>query len=112
MKIAFTSTGDGWKENIDIRFGRSAGFFIYDSESEKTNYVDNQKNKEMEHGAGTGAAKTIIDFGVDTLITGKVGPRAEEILKTGNVKIYTGIGYGSVEEAYDKFRKGLLTEQA
>lgn len=111
MKIAFTSMADGWKEKIDIRFGRSAGFFVYDTDKKQTEFVDNIKNREQEHGAGTGAAQKIIGLKVDTLITGRVGPRAAEILETGKVKIFTGIGYGTVEEAYDKYLKGLLTEQ-
>lgn len=110
MKIAFTSTGDGWKEKLDIRFGRAKGFFIYDTKTELTKFRSND-NTEVAHGAGTSAAKNIIEEKVEILITGKVGPKAEEVLKAGNVKIYNGMGYGNLEEAYNKFKDKKLEQQ-
>jgi len=112
MKIAFTSTGNGWKEKLDIRFGRAKGFFIYDTEEKTTTFLNNNKNVEVAHGAGTSAAKRIIDEKIEVLITGKVGPKAEEVLKTGKVKIYNGMGYGSLEEAYQKYQNSQLEMQA
>jgi len=111
MKIAFTSNGDGWKEKIDIRFGRAQGFFIYDTETESTKFISNIDNFEAAHGAGTSAARKIINEKVEILITGKVGPKAEDVLKAGKVKIYYGIGYGTLEEAYKKFQSGQLNLQ-
>jgi predicted Fe-Mo cluster-binding NifX family protein len=107
MKIAFSSTGDGWKENIDIRFGRSLGFFVFDTETNKTSFINNAKHNS-EHGAGTNAAKKIIDENISIIITGQIGPRAREILNSKGIKIYTGIGYGTLEEAYEKYNAGLL----
>lgn len=111
MKIAFTSTGDSWKEKLDIRFGRAKGFFIYDTDSKNTKFINNSNNSETAHGAGTSAAKNIIEEEVEILITGKVGPKAEEVLKAGDVKIYNGIGYGNLEEAYMKFQNNKLVMQ-
>ena len=111
MKIAFTSQGDGWKEKLDIRFGRTNGFFVYDTENESTKYISNLENIEAAHGAGTSAARKIIHEKVEILITGKVGPKAEDVLKAGKVKIYNGMGYGTLEEAYKKFQSGQLNLQ-
>lgn len=108
MKIAFTSNGNGWNENIDIRFGRAKGFFIYDTETGLTNFLDNSECVDAAHGAGTASAKKIVDEKIDVLITGKVGPKADEVLKAGNVQIYTGVGYGTIEEAYKKFNDKKL----
>ena len=110
MKIAFTSTGDGWKEKLDIRFGRAKGFFIYDTKTDSTKFVDNA-NIEVEHGAGTSAAKKIIEEKVEILITGTVGPKAEEVLKAGKVKVYNGMGYGNLDEAYQKYTDNELEIQ-
>ncbi|MBD3223966.1 MAG: dinitrogenase iron-molybdenum cofactor biosynthesis protein [Caldithrix sp.] len=111
MKIAFTTSGKGWKDPVDIRFGRAKGFFIVDTETNATDYIDNSENMDTAHGAGTNAAKSIIDAGVKVLITGKTGPKAGQVLKAGGVKVLGGIGYASLEEAYDRYQKGLLTEQ-
>ena len=110
MKIAFTSSGNGWKENLDIRFGRAMGFFIYDTLTDNTKFINND-NTEVAHGAGTSAAKNIIEENVEILITGKVGPKAQEVLKAGNVKIYNGMGYGNLEEAYRKYLDNKLERQ-
>ncbi len=111
MKVAFTAYGNSWNEQIDIRFGRAKGFFIVDSETEETEYLDNRVNLEAQHGAGTSSAQMIANAGVSALVTGKVGPKAGSVLKTAGVKVYGGIGYASIKEAYDKFKKGLLIEQ-
>lgn len=111
MKIAFTAYGNSWKEQVDIRFGRAKGFFVVDTESNATSYIDNSKNVEAEHGAGTSAARAVIDAGVKELITGKVGPKAGSVLKNGGIRVLSGIGYTTIEEAYERYKKGDLTEQ-
>ena len=111
MKIAFTAYGNSWREQIDIRFGRAKGFFVVDTETNETSYVDNSANVNAAQGAGTSAAVTIVESGVKELITGKVGPNAASVLKAAQVRVFGGIGYASIQEAYDRHKKGLLTEQ-
>ncbi len=111
MKIAFTAYGNSWREKVDIRFGRAKGFFVVDTETEETSFIDNSTNVEATHGAGTSAASAIVEAGVKKLITGKVGPNAASVLKTANIKVLGGIGYASIREAYDRYKKGLLVEQ-
>lgn len=111
MKVAFSARGNSWKEQIDIRFGRAKGFFIVDSETNETEYQDNVVHVNSAQGAGTGAAQSLAGAGVKVLVTGKVGPNAAQVLKAANVQVYGGIGYASIEEAYEKYNKGLLTKQ-
>ena len=111
MKIAFTSSGNGWNEKLDIRFGRAKGFFIFDTETRKTKFITNANSSEVAHGAGTSAARNIIEEEVGILITGKVGPKAEEVLKAGEVKIYNGMGYGNLNEAYENYNDNKLERQ-
>ncbi len=111
MKVAFSAYGNSWREQIDIRFGRAKGFFIVDTETNATEYLDNTVHVNSAQGAGTGAAQSLADSGVKILITGKVGPKAAQVLKAANVQVYGGIGYASIEEAYQKYNKGLLTKQ-
>ena len=110
MKIAFSSTGNGWNEKLDIRFGRSRGFFILNTKNNETEYISN-KAQESEFGAGKNAAKKIIDEKIDILITGQIGPRAREVLNAKGIKIYTGIGSATLEEAFEKYNTGLLSIQ-
>lgn len=111
MKIAFTAYGNGWNEQVDIRFGRAKGFFTVDTETDSAEYLDNSANLKARQGAGTSSAQMIVDNGVKALITGKVGPNAGRVLKAAGVSVYGGIGYTSIKEAYEKFKRGLLTRQ-
>lgn len=111
MKIAFTAYGNSWREQVDIRFGRAAGFFVVDTETMETSYIDNKENVAAAQGAGTGAAQAVVAAGVKELITGKVGPKAGAVLKAGGVRVLGGIGYASIKEAYERYKKGSLTEQ-
>jgi predicted Fe-Mo cluster-binding NifX family protein len=111
MKIAFTTSGKTWRDPIDIRFGRARGFFVVDTETNETSYVDNSANVNAAQGAGTSAAAAIVESGIKELITGKVGPNAASVLKAAHIKVYGGIGYASIQEAYERYKKGMLTEQ-
>ena len=111
MKVAFTAQGNGWYEKVDLRFGRARGFFVVDSENEKTTFIDNAGNVEAAHGAGTSAAQIIINKGIEALVTGHVGPKAGSVLKNAGIKVYTTEGNVSVKEAYQRFKDGKLKEQ-
>lgn len=111
MKIAFTAYGNSWREQVDIRFGRAKGFFIVDTETNETSYIDNKENVAAAQGAGTSAAQAVVEAGVKELVTGKVGPKAGAVLKAGGVKVLGGIGYASIEEAYQRYKRGMLAEQ-
>ena len=110
MKIAFSSTGNGWKENIDIKFGRSKVFFVLNTENNETKFIENA-SYESEHAAGTNAAKRIADENINVLITGQIGPQAREILASKGTQIFRGIAYGTLEEAYQRYNSGWLVRK-
>jgi predicted Fe-Mo cluster-binding NifX family protein len=111
MKVAISATRDAWSAPIDNRFGRAKGFFVVDTETEKTSYVDNRANAEQGHGAGTGAAQSIADAGVQLVITAEVGPNAGSVLKAAGIKVLRGNEAASIADAYDRYRAGSLQEQ-
>ena len=111
MKIAFSVYGSSWDEQVDIRFGRAKGFFVVDSDTEQTEYLDNRAHIDSKQNAGIETARMLVDHGIQVLITGKVGPKAGKILREADVRIFGGIGYESIREAYQMFKKGLLVEQ-
>ncbi len=111
MKVAFTAQGDGWREKVDIRFGRAKGFFIVDTDTDQAKYLDNTLNLEAAHGAGTSAGQNVIDTGAQALVTGSVGPKAGSVLKAAGIKVYTVEGGTSLKDAYELFKQGKLKEE-
>jgi len=82
MKIAITSTGDSLDALVNERFGRCQYFLIIDPDTMKFEAVPNPA-EQAQGGAGPKAAEVIINKGVSILLTGHVGDKAEEALKTG-----------------------------
>ncbi len=60
-------------------------------------------------GAGIQAAQTMVNKGVDVVISGNIGPNAFQVLSTAGVKIATG-AYGTVQEATEMYKSGKLGE--
>ena len=96
---------------MDARFGRAQGFFVVNTDTEETSYIDNQTNVDTGHGAGTSAAPSVADAGVELVIASEVGPKAGHVLKAAGIRVMGGIENASIEEAYDMYKKGSLQEQ-
>lgn len=110
MKIAVSAMGQSEKEKIDPRFGRCAGFVIYDSGTGKYSFVDNSRNAELPQGAGIQTGQAAAALGVDAIITGRTGPKATEVLKAAGVRIFTSEA-DTVESAVEACLQGALKEQ-
>lgn len=111
MKIAITSERDTIDASVDPRFGRAAGFIVYDTETGEYTHVDNTRNLNAAQGAGIQAAQSMVDAGVAAVITGYCGPKAYNVLESAAIRIYE-CPKVSVREAIEKFRNNELTEQA
>lgn len=98
MKIAVSSTGPDVNSQVDPRFGRAKYFIIYDTESNETKVIDNTVNLNAAQGAGIQSAQNIVDNGVNTLVTGNVGPKAFNVLQIAGVNVFTGAS-GSISDA-------------
>jgi predicted Fe-Mo cluster-binding NifX family protein len=105
MRIAVSSTGESMDSPIDPRFGRCSYFVVVD-ESGGCKAVQNT-GQALGNGAGIQAAQQIVDLGVDTVITGDVGPNAFRVLDAGNVTTYVGCA-GTVGSALESYRRGEL----
>lgn len=113
MIIAVTATGDTINSGVDPRFGRAAGFIIYNTSDGSFTYMENQVKMESVQGAGIQTARNIIDSGAGKVITGNVGPKAFAALNAAGIEIYTG-AQGTIKEALDLYSSGKLekTESA
>ena len=108
MKIAISSTGKTIDSDVDPRFGRCKYFLIAEIKNKEITKTDSFENPATEKtgGAGIFAAKAVAEKDVGAVITGNIGPRAQEVLKQFNVKIYEG--EGTAKDALQKFIENKL----
>jgi len=108
MKIAISSTGKKLTDNVSEVFARCPYFIIAEIKNrkiEKTEIIKNESTDQMS-GAGISAAQLIAEKNVNAVITGNVGPRALDVLRQFNIKIYSGSG--TVKEVLQEFIDGKL----
>ena len=109
MKIAISATTREVLEMMDSRFGRAPYFLIFDTQQRAWEIYANEKNAALGHSAGMQAARTLKTYGVNVVITGEVGPKALEVLRSDGVKIYCVVP-GKVHDILGAFLKGQLAE--
>jgi predicted Fe-Mo cluster-binding NifX family protein len=107
-KIAFTTLGRDFAAPIDPRFGRAARFLIYDLGHNSIQLIDNQQGRNDVQGAGIPAAETVVQAGVDTLVTGQCGPKAFNVLNAAGIAVYN-CDFLTVEDALKGLLAGSLT---
>ena len=88
MKIAISSQGKEENSLMDSRFGRCEYFCIYDIEDDGFKVIENTAINSNA-GAGIEAANLVLKENIDAIVTGNVGPHANEVLKRSNIKIFT-----------------------
>jgi predicted Fe-Mo cluster-binding NifX family protein len=112
VRVAVSSSGRSLDSQVDPRFGRCPFYIIVDIDTLDHEVVNNA-NINAPSGAGIGAAQVVVGRGIDAVLTGSVGPNANQVLSQAGVKIITGV-QGSVRQAVEAFKKGDLkvTQQA
>lgn len=108
MKVAFTASGNTLDATMDPRFGRAAGFIVYDTDNDTFEVIDNQQIRNSAQGAGIQAAETIVRLGANCLVTGHCGPNAFRALTAAGVRVYTTQA-ATVADALEAFRAGALS---
>ncbi|SKA96211.1 Predicted Fe-Mo cluster-binding protein, NifX family [Paucidesulfovibrio gracilis DSM 16080] len=105
MIIAISSQGPTLDHAVDPRFGRAAGFILFDTESREHRWLENTANASQAQGAGIQTAQAVAESGASLVLTGRVGPKAEAALQQGNVRI-AFCAEGTVRQALEQFEKG------
>ncbi|MCF8085543.1 MAG: NifB/NifX family molybdenum-iron cluster-binding protein [Desulfohalobiaceae bacterium] len=108
MKVAISSTGGTFQDQLDPRFGRAAGFIIFDLSSSQAEFIDNQGNQQASKGAGIHAAQNVARAGAEAVITGHIGPKAYAALESGKIEVYHS-ETKTVREVVEDFRQGRLS---
>ena len=106
MKIAITASGDNLDSQLDPRFGRCQNFIIIESDTMEFEAMPNE-SAMASGGAGIQTAQNIVNTGINTLITGNVGPNAYEILSAAGIETMTGAS-GTIRQALEQYNSGSL----
>ena len=108
MKIGISSTGKDLDAVVDQRFGRCQYFLIVDTETMKLKSISNESTL-ASGGAGIQAAQIVTKEGVNSVITGNIGPNAFSILQAAGIKVYIG-AEGKVKDVIEQYKQGKLIE--
>ncbi len=110
MRLCVTSTGKNIEANIDASFGRATWFLIIDTDTDAIKAVENTA-VALGKGVGGGAAKLVLDEGVDAVLTGRLSPDALRALQASGISLFFGTSsQDTVKEALAKFKKGEYRE--
>ena len=110
MKIAVSTAGQSLDEQVDPRFGRCQNFLIVDADTMELEAVANTAATQGG-GAGIAAAQTIVDKGVEVVLTGNCGPNAFNVLEKAGIRVFTGVS-GTIKEAVESYKSGKLQASA
>jgi predicted Fe-Mo cluster-binding NifX family protein len=86
MKICVTSVGRDFSSQVDPRFGRAAHFLIIDTETNQLHGLD--RVTAASQGAGVLVAQHVIDAGAAAVVTGRIGPKAFDVLAAAGIEVY------------------------
>ena len=111
MLIAITALENSLQSEIDPRFGRAAYYMIVNTVTDEVTGHNNSDGVGASNGAGTGAAQTLSEYGVEALYTGSVGPKAADVLQKANIPYYENIT-GTVQNLIDQLKVGSAPQSA
>jgi len=104
MKICITSEGKTLDSKVDSRFGRCQNFIFFDIDSGEFEAQENT-NAQFQGGAGIQSGQFIVSKGVKALLTGNIGPNAQQVLSAAGILIVTGVS-GTIKNAIDGYKRG------
>ncbi|MFA5527789.1 MAG: NifB/NifX family molybdenum-iron cluster-binding protein [Peptostreptococcales bacterium] len=107
MKIAIPVDEKDKGASVCVSFGRAPYFFIYDTETKESSFIENSAAKNTG-GAGVKAAQIIIDSKADALLTPRCGENAAEAIEAADIKIYKTQSMNA-EENIDNFMNDKLS---
>jgi predicted Fe-Mo cluster-binding NifX family protein len=98
--IAVSAKGTTPDAPVDPRFGRAAGFVLFDPETRCWSYLSNGEAPAQATGAGVATVERLAKANVTVVYSGAIGPKAARAL--------TAAGIASVEGADGKTVRGAL----
>jgi len=107
MKIAVTSTGPTFDDNVEARFGRCPYFLIIDTDTTQLEAIENP-NMALGGGAGIQSAQLMSEKGVIAVLTGNCGPNAFNVFGQADIQVIVGVN-GPVRNAVEQFKTGAFS---
>lgn len=98
--ICITAEGPTLQDNIDPRFGRAAYFLFIKPDKSLIEVIENP-NKDAAHGAGIQSAQLIVKKKADIIITGQIGPKAQQVLESTGIRVIFR-DEGTIDEVLSK----------
>lgn len=108
MRIAIPTEGKDLGAAVCVSFGRAPGFMVIDTDTQKSELVENTACEERG-GAGIKAAQSLCDLKLDALIAPRCGENAAKVLLAAGVKLYQSVA-GTLGENLEAFEKGRLAQ--
>ncbi len=107
MRVAITADVPDENSPISPIFGRCAYYAVYDTATDKLEFVPNA-SAMYARGAGVQAAEQIANLGVQMLITaGIAGPNASMVLEQAGVQIINSF-QGTIRDAIEAVKSGKI----
>jgi predicted Fe-Mo cluster-binding NifX family protein len=111
MKVAITAGGEDLDSLVDRTFGRARWFVITDPDSMQIESHSNRQSVDAAQGAGIQTARQMVNWAVDVVLTGHVGPNAFRALEAASIRIFQfGNEIRTVRDALEAWRGGHLQE--
>ena len=107
MRVAITADVPDENSPVSMIFGRCAYYAIYDTSTDKLEFVPNPGGM-MARGAGVQAGQFLIEQGVQMVVTGGVvGPNASMVLAQAGIQVINSFR-GSIRDAVEAIKRGDL----
>lgn len=109
MRVCISAAGNNLDAPVDPRFGRCPYFILADSETLEYEAVPNPAQQAIG-GAGIQAGQWVANRGIQVVLTGRVGPNAQQVFAASGIKVAIGVE-GTVRSALEAFKAGRLVPQ-
>ena len=103
MRVAVTATEPSLEAEVDPRFARCPCFVIVETQDMRFEATDNPI-AAAPSGAGIQAAEWLAQRGVQSVLTGQIGPQAAQTLAAAGIIVVTGCT-GTVRGALEAFKR-------
>ena len=107
MRVAITADVNDPNAPVSPIFGRCAYYAIYDTETDKLEFVPNA-SAMYARGAGVQAGQQIASLGANMVITaGVVGPNASMVLAQAGIEVINSF-QGTIRDAVEAVKSGKI----
>lgn len=96
MRLAIPANDQNMESGVCISFGRAPWYAIYDTLSEKMDFMENSA-AQSPGGAGIKASQLLVDAQVSAILTPRCGENAAEVLESAQIAIFKTQGEDLME---------------